>query len=436
MARALTYPEFDRLMADCGPFEQAPCVAVALSGGVDSTALALLAAQWARSHGGEAICLTVDHGLREASAAEAGQVAQWCAAHGLAHHVLRWQPGPLGGNVQQAARDARYALLGGWCARHHVLHLLTAHHADDQYETLLFRLARGSQLDGLACMASAGSTPGGLVRLLRPLLPVAKARLEATVTALGEGWIEDASNASEAYTRNRIRHATANGEAMLDYAAGLCQRLGNIRNHLSNKTVSSLSECVSLFPGGFAQLDAAAFAGLPAALRQRLLACLVPALNGQVHAPRSEQLAALAQQLAEGQAATLAGIQFVPKRGHVLAVREAAALGAPLLLRHGAHGMWDGRFSLWHDSGFSALEVRQVGTHGLTQVPPGNRGLRLWGRTAVSRMPGFWHLDSLVAAPHIEHYAETTGHSRFSAMLCTAKPLAARPFFGFNAVSA
>src|SRR5271163_603629 len=105
------------------PFESAPHLAVAVSGGADSLALALLAADWARARGGRITALTVDHGLRPEAAAEAAQVADWLGARGVAHQTLRHEGARPRGDVQAKARTWRYRLLEGWCAQHGVLHL-------------------------------------------------------------------------------------------------------------------------------------------------------------------------------------------------------------------------------------------------------------------------------------------------------------------------
>lgn len=135
---------FARLMAPFAPFEAAPVLALAVSGGPDSLALLHLAAGWARAQGGAVVALTVDHGLRPEAAAEAAYVGGVAQALGVPHHVLTWQGAKPGGNIAAAARDARYGLLEAWCAGAGVLHLLTAHTRDDQAETVLLRLARGS----------------------------------------------------------------------------------------------------------------------------------------------------------------------------------------------------------------------------------------------------------------------------------------------------
>ena len=107
MALPLASAEFDALMAPLGPFEPAPVVAVAVSGGADSLALAVLADRWARARGGRVVALTVDHGLRAGSAAEAARVAEWMAARDISHHLLDWRGAKPEADLQAAAREAR-----------------------------------------------------------------------------------------------------------------------------------------------------------------------------------------------------------------------------------------------------------------------------------------------------------------------------------------
>src|SRR5579862_5165729 len=162
-AAPLDAAEFDRRMAAVGPFERHPTIAVAVSGGPDSLALALLADRWARARGGRVVALTIDHGLRAESATEAAVVGRWLGARAIEHHVLVWRDPPRGAgtapNLQARARAARHELLQRWCAAADVLHLLLAHHQDDQAETVLLRLGRGSGVDGLGAMAPVSYAP-------------------------------------------------------------------------------------------------------------------------------------------------------------------------------------------------------------------------------------------------------------------------------------
>ncbi len=192
-------------MAPFGPFETNPDLAVAVSGGRDSLSLAVLAKEWAADRGGRAIALIVDHGLRVEAADEARATARLLARQGLDSVVLCWDgPKPMTG-LQEAAREARYRLLRQACRERGILHLLVAHHADDQDETIAMRAARASGPDGLAGMAAL--VEWAEVRLLRPLLAVRRARLTATLAARGIAWIDDPSNADPRFERARLRLA-------------------------------------------------------------------------------------------------------------------------------------------------------------------------------------------------------------------------------------
>lgn len=196
-----------------GPFERPPRLAVAVSGGPDSLALALLARDWARARGGGVRALHVDHGLRPGSAGEAARVAGWLAAHGVPCRLLIWSGPHPSSRLQETARAARLVLLEAACAEAGILHLLLAHHARDQGETVAMRAARRSGPDGLAGMAAIREM--GRVRLLRPLLDVPGDRLRATLEALRQSWIEDPSNRDPRFERARLRCAGSQGAPSL-----------------------------------------------------------------------------------------------------------------------------------------------------------------------------------------------------------------------------
>ena len=144
----LSTSDFARRMAALGPFEPSPHLAVAVSGGGDSMGLVILANRWARQRGGQVTALTIDHGLRKGAAKEAEKVGKWLSKYSIKHVVLKWRGDKPITGIQEAARNARYRLMDQWCQNNHILHLLLAHTLDDQAETLLMRLQRGSGLDG------------------------------------------------------------------------------------------------------------------------------------------------------------------------------------------------------------------------------------------------------------------------------------------------
>jgi tRNA(Ile)-lysidine synthase len=193
------------IVALFGPWKAARKIVLGVSGGPDSVALMLLAAEWAR--GGTMRpplhVATVDHGLRKDSRGEAEMVARWAAALALPHAILVWDDVKPKSRIQERAREARYELLFDYAARIGADHVMTAHHADDQAETILFRLLRGSGVSGLAGMASS-SERSGLV-LARPLLALSKAELAAFCETRAHPFLDDPSNNDPAYARTRMR---------------------------------------------------------------------------------------------------------------------------------------------------------------------------------------------------------------------------------------
>ena len=324
-------------------------MAIGVSGGADSVALALLAHGWARARGGTVDALTVDHGLRPEAAREAAQVGTWLSDRGIRHRILAWVgPRPQRG-VQAAARAARYGLLEGWCAEQGVLHLLLAHHRNDQAETLLLRLARGSGLDGLAGMAAA--VEHAACRVLRPLLGVPRTRLVATLEAVGQRWIDDPSNQDRTYARSRLRQRLAaldEPEVMAERLAAAAARLGTNRAALEGDVAALLARVAVIHPAGFLRLDAAGLVAAPEEVGLRTLATVLTMVGGGNHPPRLERLARLYRLLPDGLGGgrTLGGCRILARRGGVLVSREPAAVARPVPAPPGSTIAWDGRFRL------------------------------------------------------------------------------------------
>src|SRR6266852_1602542 len=194
--------EAKRLFAD---WRGVPAIVLAVSGGPDSIALMWLAARWRRAlaRGPRLVAVTIDHGLRPEAAAEAREVKRLARSLDLPHRTLRWSgPKPTTG-LPAAARAARYRLLAQAAHAAGATHILTAHTRDDQAETLLMRLLRGSGIAGLAAMARESARDG--VVLARPLLNVPKSRLMATLDKAKIAFADDPTNRDTAFTRPRLR---------------------------------------------------------------------------------------------------------------------------------------------------------------------------------------------------------------------------------------
>jgi len=254
---------------------------IAASGGPDSTALLLLAARWAKrlKTPPKILAVTIDHGLRPEAAAEAASVKRLARRLGVQHRTLAWQGTKPKSGLQEAARLARYRPLLEAAASARCGHVLTAHTLDDQAETVLFRLARGSGLTGLAGMANASLFPvsgGGGTFIVRPLLHVPKVRLIATLRAAGIAYSEDPSNSDPRFTRARLRALLPElAREGLD-AHGLARLAGRMRRAEAAIEFAVQAAREALAPSAWPRrgpiiFDAERFRALPAEIGLRLL---------------------------------------------------------------------------------------------------------------------------------------------------------------------
>ena len=346
-ARPLSTAEAKALFAD---LTSVPALVLAISGGPDSTALLILAARWrsARKRGPKLLAVTVDHRLRAGSAAEAKQVARLARSLGVAHRTLHWRGEKPKSGLQEKARWARYRLLAEAAAKFGASHLLTAHTLDDQAETVLMRLLRGSGPAGLGGMAR--ETPLGALTLVRPFLEVPKARLIATLRAAGIPFADDPSNADPRFTRVRLRallpvlakEGLGSGRLAL-----LARRMRRAEAALT-AAVDRAAADLSPYPWSDTapiELEARGFAALPAEVGLRLLGrALAKAGNeGPVELAKLEILyAALADKTPPSMCfrRTLAGamVTLTPERLIVERAPARRAAGNTLTTRrHGSH---------------------------------------------------------------------------------------------------
>jgi tRNA(Ile)-lysidine synthase len=331
---------FDDAMEQLSPFEARPQLAVAVSGGSDSLALCLLAHRWAREWGGKVIALTVDHQLRSESEAEAAWVARWAKAQCIEHHLLLWQSEKPRSGVQAAARRARYHLLERWCRDHHVLHLLTGHHGDDQAETIAMRERRGSGSVGLAGMSLVREL--GYARLLRPLLGARKTMLVQWLRSQGQDWLEDPSNDNMDYARNALR------QAGVAYQPDVMQRYAQVRQKLEWATAEWMARCMSQDKAGWCVTEE--WMQAPPEVQRRLWLGLLETVSASPKRLRQEKLRGLVERMQDADwcAATLHGCQLrrdgsvvtvcregvesVPSMPHISKKRRVSLTTAPFMV--------------------------------------------------------------------------------------------------------
>ncbi len=391
-------------MAAVGPFEKHPRLAVACSGGPDSMALTILMHEWARARSGGVTALIVDHGIRKNAAAEARLVAKRLAQRNIPHKILKHTGKVFEGDIQASARKVRYALLSDWCAAHSHLHLGIAHHREDQAETVLLRLARGSGLDGLAAMASVSETRH--IRHIRPLLNVPRSQLRATLNKHGVCFVEDPSNDDRDFARVRMRALAAplSAEGMSPYRlAATATRLARARAALEGSVAALLARAGTFFPQGYGLLAFAPLRRAPEEIALRGLSRTLTYIGGKEYPSRLAHLERLYEWILRDPMTggkTLSGCRILARGSSLLVCRESAAAKTVLPAR--GEVFWDNRFRL-HCPPRGTGEVKRLGSEGWREIVAADPGLRNTKIPAVVRpsLPAIWSAKGVEAVPHL-----------------------------------
>lgn len=368
-------------------------VAVAVSGGGDSLALLHLACRALAGTGRPLRAVTVDHGLRAESAAEAARVSRMCQALGVPHATLAWDGWTGRGNLQAQARAARYQMMADWALEQGIGMVLLGHTRDDQAETFLMRLGRTAGVDGLSGMAARFQRNG--VTWCRPLLEFDRATLRAFLRDIGADWIEDPSNDDRRFERVRAR-ASLEALAPLGIDAAILsrvmQQISQAREALDACAAALARDLVRQEQGDLV-LDWAGLAAHPLELRRRILVAALMWVASAAYPPRREDvLSLLSDGGADGQHTVLGCV--LRQKGHALRIfREFNAVRD---LRGPTDRVWDGRWRLDgpHDP---ALSIAALGEAGLRFCPDWRETGHL--RAALLASPAIWRGDTLVAAP-------------------------------------
>ncbi|KAA8606286.1 tRNA(Ile)-lysidine synthetase [Salipiger aestuarii] len=371
-------------------------IALAVSGGGDSMAMLTLAHNWSHRWGVSLHVVTVDHGLRPESPAEVDLVKATCAELGHPHTDLSWRWNGQG-NLMDAARRGRLAVIGDWLARNRPL--LQAHTRDDVAETFLMRLARGSGVDGLAAMAAVREVArddGTQFTIVRPCLGMGREELRHYLRTLKGTWAEDPSNADDSYERARIRKLLPTLKAHgLDpeTLSATARRMSRAGEALRLRAAEAWDACGSEECAlGTLTLDRDAFARIERDTQLRVLAAALRFVSRAEYRPRAAALETLLDRLHAGGSGTLHGCELRCGAARITILRELAALAGPAPLAQTP--LWDGRWRMRHpDAG--DLTVRALGDDGWQQAGAAraNGPVHAIART----LPSLWQGHALVA---------------------------------------
>ena len=381
-------------------------IGVAVSGGGDSMALLDLAHAWCKGRKIGLHSATVNHGLRPEAAGEADMVAAFCASRGISHDTIRWTGWDGKGNLQAAARNARRGLLADWAASQGLKAILVGHTADDQAETVLMRLARGSGVDGLAGIPAR---TGGDIPFLRPLMGLGRTELRDYLIAEGIAWVDDPSNDDDAFDRVRARKMMS---TLADL--GLTQeRLLQTAEHMQASQKVLKAEALRrakqdvTTDGGDLVLARSLLDMEASDTEPRLLAAAIGWVGGEAaYKPRFASLKDAAVAVLAGQTRTIGGVILSPQAGgKVRLTREAAAVAGlqtevdPENAPEAGY-IWDGRWRLLPTAPQSrlpaGLKIRALG-NGVLSCPDWRAsGLP---RASLAATPAIWSDNRLESAP-------------------------------------
>ena len=368
-------------------------IGVAVSGGGDSMALLHLLHRWAQNANRSVQAVTVDHGLRKAAKDEAAGVAAFCQTLGIQHEILHWKDWDGAGNLQDQARRARYDLMGQWARARGIDTIALGHTLEDQAETFLMRLKRGSGVDGLSGMRARRTSNG--ITWQRPLLGQSRQALRDYLQRQQITWIEDPSNEDERFDRVKMRKALgllAEFGISPERLANTARDLQTARTALEQQTRTGAKDMVQIMAGDVL-INAAKFNQLPREIRDRLLAHALQWIASAPYRPRRQALNDLAANIAAHKSTTLHGCKISMKNPDIRITREYQAVKDTVCP---TDAFWDGR---WKMSGPNAetLEIRALGEAGLAQC-------ETWRTTGIPRAsllasPAIWQNHKLIAAP-------------------------------------
>ena len=367
-------------------------IGIAVSGGGDSMALLHLFMRWAARTGHPIAAVTVDHGLRAEAAKEAADVAAFCAGSSIPHDTLTWTDWDGHGNLQAAARDARYRLMTDWAHANGVGGIVLGHTKDDSAETFIMRMSRKAGIDGLSLMARDFERDG--IKWVRPLWMTTRAELRDYLRRNDAPWVDDPSNDDVDFHRIRVRKALnllddlgVTTDALHHTAFVASQARAALEHYTAQEAKTHVRQ-----ESGDLILPEKPDPMVPAEVLRRLQAKVIQWLGHSPYPPRSAAMRHLTSGLALEGRHTLGGCHISLKDGMMRFTREANAVRQAVCA---SDEIWDRH---WQIDGPHApdLEIRALG-EGIRDCPD-------WRATGLPRAsllssPAIWRGETLVAAP-------------------------------------
>ena len=383
---------------------------VAVSGGSDSLSLLYLIDAWSNKKNLKIVILTVDHNLRNGSADEALYVGELCNKLGLIHKTLFWDHEDIEGNLSASAREARYRLMQNSIPSDAIL--ITGHTLDDQAETFLMRLRRGSGVDGLASMAEQSYLSFGNdgITIFRPLLDFERQTLRKVLKFYKVDWIEDPTNNDRSFERVRVRDLLARfveigiDKNTIGRTALLMQSAKTALNHFASDCYEKFGSC----DNGDIILDFSEFSKQPLDVKRRLISAAQKWISNQKYRPRLSQVDALINSIDEKVTFSGSGTICYFHNNSIRITREANACVCEIEASNDV--IFDRRWKLIALENCKDLTIKCLGEDGYTFLEPGIRK-KIPYKTIIA-LPALFNDTNLINFPFIDP------ESKFKFNLC------------------
>ena len=384
-------------------------IALAVSGGPDSTAMMQIAALSKKLKNSNVTVIVVDHGLREESKNEANIVGQNAKLLGFKFKILKWDGVKPKTRIQEIARKTRYKLMTSWCKKKGIEKLFLAHHLDDQVETFLMRLGKGSGVDGLAVMNYV--TEISSLKLVRPFLEIPKTRFIKILSITNLEWISDPSNFNSDYKRSRIRKILPilSKEGINSKQIGLViKRMRSAKDALNTQTNILLKKYLS-------NVDNVAYFLNKELLKDvkekeillRVLEKIFMNISGSIYPPRRNKLENIISWILKNnniKAKTLTGVVVRKRKSELIFYREPDDCYKSVNIRPltSRYSCWDDRFFLKANKS-NDLQIRALGDVGIKILKEEKilkrQGFQNVPLSAWKTVPGVWSKKRLISVP-------------------------------------
>ena len=377
--------------------------AIGVSGGCDSMALMHLSIEWIHNRNYTTIphVLSVNHNLRDEARDEVEFVKQ--NADHCYHHTLEWQHSKINSNIQALAREARYRIMTKWCIENHVKILLIAHHLDDQAETVMLRLARGSGIDGLSAMTIV--TKLNDIKIVRPLLNESRENILNYLNKRGLNWAEDPSNAKyERSIYRRYLNSSRNPELLKARLCRTAEHMQNARDALSYYTNQAIDNCIIYQEFGYIEILHDIFFALPKEISMRVLLHALTRISGKIYKPRYNKFINLFNKIWNKELIknyTLHGC-VIQMQHNIVILRELSAISDSITIKNAGSYLWDNRFICTINCS-NTVYLTKLGINGLQDIQNIDNKLLALNKYILYTLPALKTEKGVVSCPHINY---------------------------------